>query len=114
MTIGRLGADYSPVRADVLAQATDRPESASHTFWFMPISIFGMFYFTRCVVDSLTFTILPEPSPLPRDARGFASPHGVCFTLPGSGYIVGMASDTAVTSNARTPRLPPKERRVLS
>ena len=103
MTFGRLGADYSPVRADVLALATDRPESASHTFWFMPISIFGMLYFTRCVADSLTFTILPKPSPLPRDARGFASLRGVCFTLAGSGYIVGMASNIAVTSKCPHP-----------
>ena len=70
--------------------------------------------FTRFIVGSLTFTLLPEPSPLPRDARSFACPRGVCFTLSGSGYIVGVASNTAVTSNARTPRLPPKERRVLS
>ena len=70
--------------------------------------------FTRFIVGSRTFTMLPEPSPLLRDARGFAPPRGVCFTLAGSGYIVGVAPDIAVASDARTPRLPPKERRVPS
>lgn len=70
--------------------------------------------FTRFIIGSLMFTLLPKPSPLLRDARSFAPPRGVCFTLAGSGYIVGMASNIAVASNARTPRLPPKERRVLS
>ena len=84
------------------------------TFWFMPVSIFGMVQFTRFIIGSLAFTMLPKPSPLLRDARSFACPRGVCFTLAGSGYIVGMASNIAVASNARTPRLPPKERRVLS
>lgn len=98
----------------VLALELDNPKTCPLTFWFMPVSIFGMLQFTRFIVGSLTFTMLPEPSPLLRDARSFASPRGVCFTLAGSGYIVGVASNIAVTSNARTRRLPPKERRVLS
>lgn len=70
--------------------------------------------FTRFIIGSRTFTLLPQPRPLPRDAGSFARPCGVRFTHLGSGYIVRMASDMAVAGHARTRRLPPKERRVLS
>ncbi len=105
---------HFPGGAFVLALEPENPKTNPLTFWFMPISIFGMVQFTRFTVDSLTFTLLPKPSSLLRDARGFASPRGVCFTLAGSGYFVEAASDIAVASDARAPRLPPKERRVLS
>lgn len=98
----------------VLALELANPKTGPLTFWFMPVSIFGMLQFTRFIVGSLMFTMLPEPSPLLRDARSFAPPRGVRFTLAGSGYIVGMASDIAVARDARTPGLPPKERRVPS
>jgi hypothetical protein len=104
----------SPGELSSLLWNWTHPKTRSRTFWFMPVSIFGMVQFTRFIVGSLMFTMLPEPSPLLGDARSFACPRGVCFTLSGSGYIVGMASNIAVASNARTPRLPPKERRVLS
>lgn len=104
----------SPGGAVVLALELDNPETGPHTILVVPVSIFGTFQFTGFVIGSLVFTMLPEPSPLPRDARSFASPRGVCFTLAGSGYIVRMASDMAVAGHARIPGLPPKERRVPS
>ncbi len=41
-------------------------------------------------------------------------PRGGSFTLLGSGYIVGPASDRVVTRPACSPRLLPEERQVLS
>ena len=46
---------------------------ACSPFWFMPVSVFGMIYVTRIIVSSREFTLLPEPSPLPRDTRSCAS-----------------------------------------
>ncbi len=107
--------DYPPVGAVVLALVLDTSrDRPTHLFGSCLSASLACYQFTRFIIGSLTFTLLPEPSPLPRDARSFACPRGVRFTLSGSGYIVGVASNIAVASNARTPRLPPKERRVLS
>lgn len=82
-------------------------------FWLKP-SIFGFFELTRFIIDSHVFTILPSLAPHRVMLAVPPCPHGVSFTLTGMGYIVRVASDPAVTSNACTPRLLREEPQDLS
>ena len=80
----------------------------------MPVSIFGMFGLTRFIADSLRFTIPFSLASCRMMLAASPCPHGPGFTLTGSEFIVGAAPDTTVASHARTPKLLPEERQVLS
>jgi len=97
-----------------LAEQWKNVQTAHGRFFVKPVSIFGLFPVTRFIADSLVFTMLPSLAPCRVMLAASWRPCGLCFTLPGSGYVVRVASDVAVASHACTPRLLPEERQVLS
>ena len=111
---GRLGAGFSPVgpKSSLREWQARRP---THTpFWPVPDSIFGTSQLTGFNADSHLFTLLPSLAPCRIMLAASCLSREIRFTLTGSGYIVRMASDIAVTHHACIPRLLPEERQVLS
>lgn len=101
-----LGGDFFPGRLRSRL-GREQSQSRSLTFWLLPDSIFGSSKLTEFIVTSLSFTMLPEPSSPPRDARSSAFASRRRLHPFGMGYIVEEASDITVTSGARSSRLLP-------
>jgi hypothetical protein len=80
----------------------------------MPNSIFGMLSMTGFITDSRTFTMLPSLAPYRVMLAVPLRSHDFSFTLSGWDTLSRMASDKAVASLARIPRLLPVERQVWS
>ena len=68
-----------------IMKTKDRPP----TFWSMPVSIFGMFEFTRFITGSRVFALLPSLAPEPRDARRFTLASRVLLLPLGRGTLSG-------------------------
>jgi hypothetical protein len=111
---GRLGAGFSPVSPKSSLREWQARRLTHTPFWFVPDSIFGTSQLTGFNADSHMFTLLPSLAPCRIMLAASHLPRGIRFTLAGSGYIVRMASDIAVTHHACIPRLLPEERQVLS
>jgi len=90
------------------------PRPDCSPFWFMPVSLFGMFPITtaRQRFTSVGHILQPQLPTALRLAVA-TSPHGSVARLSGGGYSVPSASHLEVTPNARLGRVPVAEHRIL-
>lgn len=64
------------------------------TFWFKPVSIFGLLWITVFIRCSLTLAMTKTLAPYRIDATSAAPlPRGLALTLVAHGYVVNRASD---------------------
>jgi hypothetical protein len=98
----------------VFAPADYRPKSTHVPFGSCLSASLACSPMTRFITASHVFTLLPSLAPCRMMLAASSCPHGFDFILSKSGYLVGMVSDPAVTSNARIPRLLMEEHQVTS
>ena len=108
-----LGSVYLPVAFCPCSSRRNRAIQPL-TFWFKPVSIFGLFTFTEFINSSLALALPLSLVPFHIMLADTLGPHGFGLPLSGMGYVVPPASYRFVTDAAWDGRLLPRERQVSS
>lgn len=91
---------------------TGKDHTLLHTFWFKPISTFGLFLVTAFIGSSLVLVVIAHPLHLTAFVLAVSnSPHGSVDRSPG-GYVVPEAPHGVVANFACSGRERPMERSV--